>query len=90
MWDAELGLGDDVVDFTEGIHLDVEHISDALRLTRLIMLFVNLGVLGCELHVLFLDYHRLLFMELRELSLIVEADLLIVLYVEVRTILHQC
>lgn len=90
MWDAELGLGDDVVDFAEGIHLDVEHISDALRLTRLIMLFVNLGVLGSELHVLFLDYHRLLFMELRELSLIVEADLLIVLYVEVRTILHQC
>jgi hypothetical protein len=79
MQPAQLRLGHDVVDLAKRVHLDVKHITYALRFARLVVLLVYLRVPCLQLHVLLLDYHGLLLVELGKLPLIVEADVLVVL-----------
>lgn len=81
MMDAQLRLRHYVIDLAKCIHLDIENITDALRLARLVVLLVYLRVPCLQLHVLFLNDHGLLLVKLRELSLVIQSDVLVVLYV---------
>jgi len=86
---AELCLGHDVVHFAEGIDLNVEHVSYAPRLARLVVVLVYLGIGAGELHVLLLYEHGLVPVEFGELSLIIQVVILILLHIQIGFVPHQ-